>query len=258
MIAAPLVLAAVLQIARTPAAPTIGDPVTLTFPADVREVTLDERDGLEIASRSGNRVVVRIFRVGPMNLQGYFTPADGRPRRFHSLVIPVESVLKSGDTQQPSPLAPPMPLADDRRPWIAVACTAGVALIAWATLIILKRRRPAVLAARAPDDELLAALEAAARLGDRDARLIAAAEAVRLFLDRIGEAPRALTSGELATVLRGHGVAVRAVAIVEELLRAADAAKFSPWGAEIEDDRPITSQASAIRDAFAARAGGGA
>lgn len=256
MIATPLILAAVLQVTRTPPAPTIGDTVSVTFPADVREVTFDDREGLEIISRDGNRAVLRIFRVGPMGLQGYLTHADGRRLRFHSLEIPVQSVLKAGDSENPSPLAPPLPLPDDRRPWIAVACAAGAALIAWTALLFFKRRRPAMTAPASAGDELLAALEAAARLANRDARLIAAAEAVRRFLDGVGAAPRALTSGELATVLREHAVAGRAVEIVEQLLRAADAAKFSPWGSEIEDDRAIMSQAGAIREAFAPRAGG--
>ncbi|MHB0969012.1 MAG: hypothetical protein ACYC7A_14605 [Thermoanaerobaculia bacterium] len=256
MIAAPLILAAVLQVTRTPPAPTIGDTVSIAFPADVREVTFDDRDGLEIVSRNGNRAVVRIFRVGPMRLQGCLTHADGRRVRFHSLEIPVHSVLKAGDSEEPSPLAPPLPLPDDRRPWIAVACAAGAALLAWTALLLLKRRRPATILSTSPGDELLAALEAAARLADRDARLIAAADAVRRFLDGVGAAPRALTSGELATVLREHGVAGRPVEIVEQLLRAADAAKFSPWGSEVEDDRAIMSEAGAIREAFAPRAGG--
>lgn len=256
MIFAPVVLAAVLQVTRTPPAPTIGDTVSIAFPTDVREVTFDDREGLEIVSREGNRAVVRIFRVGPMSLQGYLTHADGRRVRFHSLEIPVHSVLKAGDSENPSPLAPPLALPDDRRPWIAVACAAGAALIAWTVLLLLKRRRPARAATASPGDELLAALEAAARLANRDARLIAAAEAVRRFLDGVGAAPRALTSGELATLLREHAVSGRAVEIVEQLLCAADAAKFSPWGSEIEDDRAIMSQAGAIREAFVPRAGG--
>jgi hypothetical protein len=256
MIGASLLLAAVLTVTRTPPAPTIGDVVSLAFPAEVRDITFDDREGLEIVSCDANRAVLRIFRVGPMGLQGYLTYADGRRVRFHSLEIPVQSVLKAGDSEKPSPLAPPVPLPDDRRPWIAVAWAAGAALLAWTALVLFKRRRPALSVTTSPGEELLAALEAAARLADRDARLIAAADAVRRFLDGVGAAPRALTSGELATVLREHAVAGRAVEIVEHLLRAADAAKFSPWGAEIDDDRAIVSQAGALRDAFAPRAGG--
>ena len=99
-----------------PAAPTVGDPVTITFPA---RVTLEKAQNYEVLSNDGTHVVVRTFLPAEFEVRG---TAEGQPVRVR---IPVKSVLGKGDLLAPAPLTPPRPLPYPRAPFVFIGLAAS-------------------------------------------------------------------------------------------------------------------------------------
>ena len=92
-------LLATLTVTSRPAAPTVGDLITLEFPAPV---TLEASPDYEIVSQQGARAIIRTFRPAPLVLHGVAGDV-----RFQNLVIPVRSVLDPNEPMTPAPLVPP-------------------------------------------------------------------------------------------------------------------------------------------------------
>jgi hypothetical protein len=128
-----MIVAALLLVAATfqPPAPTVGDPVTITFPAPV---TLAPSTDYEVISNDGNRVVVRTFAPKAFDVRGTMNGAAVR------VTIPIKSVLKANDPMNPAPLAAPRPMPYPRGPFIAMAIGALAAVLAW-TFVLLRARK---------------------------------------------------------------------------------------------------------------------
>src|SRR5438067_3095082 len=122
----PLLLFAAITF--TPARPTVGDPITVNFPAPV---TVQPSKDYEVVAQRGNSVVVRTFEPKTFAL---------RTNRG-DVMIPMSSVLKQGDMLAPAPLKPPRAEAYPRRPFIAIGIAALVAVLAWAAVFLFARRR---------------------------------------------------------------------------------------------------------------------
>src|SRR5687768_17539724 len=116
-----------------PVAPTVGDPITIQFAAPV---TLNSSPQFEIVSQQPTVVVIRSFQPKPF-------PISGRvgDTYFRNMVVPMKSVLKPNDTMEPAPLQPPMEPEYPRAPFIAIATAAGLALLTWAAVWWLARRK---------------------------------------------------------------------------------------------------------------------
>src|SRR5947208_3233968 len=76
-----------------PAAPTVGDPIAIDFPA---AVVLDKSPDFEIVSQRGAHVVVRTFEAKPFVLSERMGGVA-----FTNLVVPVRSVLREKDAMAP-------------------------------------------------------------------------------------------------------------------------------------------------------------
>lgn len=239
-----LTLALVTALFR-PAAPTVGDPVTIQFEAPVR---LDPSPDFELMSQSGPRVVIRTFKPEPLPLSGVAGNV-----RFRNLVLPMQSVLKPNDDMKPAPLVPPRPLAAPRAPyyWILGAALFAIAAWAWAW-----SRRSAKAAAPArvvpPAEAFRGAILKASKARQRWAAL---ADATRTYLAARGLARELTTSELLAEV----PVALDHVpqsereahaAAVADILRRGDYEKFSPWGAPEGDFDAVARRAMMLIDAF--------
>ena len=194
----------------SPAAPTVGDPITIEFS---EPVVVESSPAYEIVSQQGKRVVVRTF-----------VP---RPFMIHGVAIPVRSVLKKGDDLKPAPLTSPRASPYPRAPFIAIALAALLAIATWALAWWLARRplrvvEPVIPAAERYRRAVLALREDPSR-ADRWAAL---ANATRAYL---AEA-RAGLGSELTTTELVPRLDERE-RIVVEILRQGDMEKFSPWGA---------------------------
>lgn len=212
----PLVLA-IVTVTFSPAKPTVGDPVTVTF---AQRVQLDKAADYEIVSQRENVAVVRTFAPKPFALSGVTGDT-----RFRNLVIPVHSVLKQMDDLKPAPLAPPVAIPQPRLPWIAVALAAFAALLAWA--LVWWRTRERVVAAvpqLAPDERFRRAV-LALRNSAQPKRWAELATATRAYLADTRPALGAeLTSTELVSRWPDE--------LVRLILRQGDLEKFSKRGAE--------------------------
>jgi len=218
MIATVALLAAVTF---TPARPTVGDPVTVTFPAPV---TVQRSNDYEVVSARGNVVVVRSFEPKTFTL---------RTKDGEEVMIPIHSVLAANDKMQPAPLKPPVAENYPRAPFVAVGAAALVAILAWLGVALLARRKKA-------QPEIVIAPAERFRMDVAAARSWAAlADAVRRYLaatdPRLGSE---LTTREL--------LARRDDATVAEVLRQGDLEKFSPWGAMPADFRSLAARALVI------------
>ena len=69
-----------------PAAPTVGDPITIRFE---KPVTLDASPRYEIVAQHGNTVVIRTFDPRPFPISGRTGSVT-----FRNMVVPMKSVLK--------------------------------------------------------------------------------------------------------------------------------------------------------------------
>lgn len=203
-----------------PPVPTVGDPITVQFE---QPVVLDASDRYEVVSHDGKTVVVRTFRPEPFELSGRTGGVF-----FRKLMVPVTSVLESDDTMEPAPLKPPAPPADSRRPMVALASAAAVALLAWLGAIALSRRgrrAPAVVPELPAADRYRMAIAELRASPSISGRWAALADATRHYLASTEPALRIeLTTAELLRVARSrHDV-------IATILHHGDLEKFSPWG----------------------------
>jgi hypothetical protein len=204
-----------------PAAPTVGDPITIEFR---QPVALDQSTEYEIVSQQGTRVVVRTFQPRPFALSG-----RAGMTYFRNLHVPVRSVLKPNDALEPAPLKPPQIPPPPRLPWIATGITALVAALAWAAVVLLARRRSRALIIEpevAPAERFRRAVQMLCDDARHPQRWAALADATRLFLASLSpHLGTELTTAEILPRLdHAH------TAIVAEVLRQGDLEKFSPWG----------------------------
>lgn len=216
-----------------PAAPTVGDPITIEFE---RPVVLDKSDAYEVISHQGKRVVVRTFRPEPFELSGRAGDVH-----FRKLMVPVASVLPPGDGLKPAPLDPPVAPPVSRRPWTALGVASALAVLAWLATFLLARRIAiaAVMPPRMPAAERLRlAVEELRRNPSRPMRWAALADAVRWYLaatdPRLG---LELTTDE--TLRRAQGE----YAQLGLILNQGDLEKFSPWGARTADFDAVATSA---------------
>jgi hypothetical protein len=214
-----LVLVAAFTVTFSPSKPTVGDAITVTFPAPV---VLDASTEYEVVSRDGNTVVVRTFTPKPIELRGV---AAGNVR-FANVRIPVQSVLRQGDDLTPAPLVPPRAVAQPRLPWIAIALAALAASAAWVLVWRRGARVAVTLLPQVPPDERFrrAVLELRAN-ASHPRRWASLADETRLYL--------AATRPHLGIELTTTEVLPRLAAeerIVVEILRQGDLEKFSPAG----------------------------
>jgi hypothetical protein len=233
-----------MEVWVTPARPTVGDPITLTFPGATGRVELAQSEGYEIVRTEENRAVIRSFQPGPLEVAARLSAGE-REVLVPSLGIEIVSTLEEGDTLQPAPVRPPEPLPANRDAWIALGVAGAAMIVLWA-LVYLRRPRPISVPARprvAPSRELLRALEAAAALPPVESR-IAIGDATRAFLSRVDQAwGRELTSRELRRALRRARVREDLRGVVDTILLEADLEKFSTHGAPEIETRELVESA---------------
>jgi len=199
-----------------PAAPTVGDPIAIDFPAPV---ALDRSPSYEIVSQHGAHAIVRTFEAKPFVVSGRMGNVT-----FKNLVVPVRSVLKGKDTMTPAPLIAPRAEAFPVSVMIAIAIL--VALIAIVVAALLRRRKkPAAVVPEVPPAERFRKAVLALR-GEPDTpeRWAKLADALRDYLAATGGIGRELTTAEVVARMREP--------VVADVLRHGDREKFSPWGTE--------------------------
>src|SRR4051794_14999963 len=197
-----------------PAAPTVGDPIAIDFPAPV---VLDASPSYEIVAQRGAHVVVRTFEAKPFVLSGRMGDVA-----FTNLVVPVRSVLKEKDAMTPAPLIAPR--AEEFPQSVMIATAAIVLLVILAVVLLLRRRRtPIEVVPEVAPDERFRAVVLALR-DDPSARMRWAklADALRDYLAATRGVGRELTTAEV--LARQHDE------VVGRVLRQGDLEKFSPWG----------------------------
>lgn len=214
----------------SPASPTIGDVVTV----EVRHpnVAFAESEGIELVEAAGSRARLRMMRPGLQTVRFDVTAAARTVRLAFN--VTVASVLAPDDALKPAPLAPPEPVPYPRAAWAAIAFAAGAAIVSWAALVMLHRRRRAHAApitaqpVLSPREEFEVELHALAGRTDR-AAAIGLANATRQYLAAVDASlPLELTTSELLARLGGR------LAAVPKILRAGDRAKFAPWPASAD------------------------
>jgi len=197
-----------------PAAPTVGDPIAIDFPAPV---VLDKSPDYEIVSQRGAHVVVRTFEAKPFVLSGRMGGAA-----FTNLVVPVRSVLKEKDAMAPAPLIAPRREAFPRSVMIAIAI--AVLLAAGVVIALLTRKtKPIEIVPQLTPAERFRQTVLALR-DDEDAprRWARLADALRGYLAETSGVGRELTTSEVVARMRSD--------VVARALRHGDLEKFSPWG----------------------------
>lgn len=224
-----LAILAIVTATARPAAPAVGDLITVEFP---QAVVLDVSEEYEIVETRGKTVVVRTFEPRPFALSGTMGNV-----RFRNLRVPVQSVLKPKDDLKPAPLAPPVPVEAPRHPWIAIAAAAVVAAFAWA-LAWWRFRKPAMtIEPLLPADARFRQTVTALRNGPP--RWAALADATRAYLaathPNLG---LELTTSEL---LRRNDDPLLAT-----ILRQGDLEKFSPWGPQPMDFGSVAGRALSL------------
>jgi hypothetical protein len=227
-----ILVLALLTATLQPAQPSVGDRITITFPAPV---VLDASPSYSIVESAGNRVVLQTFAPRPFTVSGTMGVV-----RFRNMRVPVRSVLKQGDDLQPAPLAPPREVPYPRRPWIAIGAASLVALGAWGFLWWrIRRRKPVVLEPPlSAEDRYRRAVAALLAQPDGRQRWAALATETRAFL--------AATRPDLGTDLTTTELVPRLgeeAAVVREILRQGDLEKFSPRGAPRRDFDELAARA---------------
>ena len=205
-----------------PAAPTVGDPIAIDFPAPV---VLDKSPGYEVVSQRGAHVVVRTFEAKPFVLSGRMGDVA-----FTNLVVPVRSVLKTQDSMTPAPLIAPRGESFPTSVMIAMAVLAALVIAAIALLLRRRKPKPAVVVPEIPPAERFRAAVLALRdEADTPERWAKLADALRDYLAATSDVGRELTTSEV--LARRHD------AVVARILRHGDLEKFSPWGTEGDFDK---------------------
>ena len=206
-----------------PAAPTVGDPITIRFPAAVR---LDASRNYEIVSQGGNIAVIRSFQPQPFTISGRSGDVV-----FRNMVVPMRSVLKPNDSLTPAGLKPPRREPLPRAPFIAIALAALAAAAAWTIAALrpvkqIDQSTPALTAS----EQVRAAIASLRR--DDWARL---ADALRQYLAATSTLSLDMTTTEV--------LARRSERLIEEILRQGDLEKFSPWGPAPADFHELAQRA---------------
>jgi hypothetical protein len=207
-----LAILALAAVSIQPAAPKVGDLITVRFDGPVK--VQPSRD-YEIVSQKRNVVVVRTFAPKPFVL--LFANSTTNVR------VPVQSVLKPKDNLVPAPLAPPRPVPYPRAPFIALAIAALCAVAAWLALWLRARKPAEIVIPQLSADERFRRAVLALRTSPHARRWAVLADETRAYL----AATRAQLGPELTTteVLPRLADQER---VVEEILRQGDLEKFSP------------------------------
>lgn len=228
-----MILAALLAVTATfsPAAPTVGDPITIRFG---QPVVLDRSAEYEIVTQHDEVIVVRTFTPQSFALSGTTGGV-----RFLNLVVPVRSVMKKNDDFKPAPLAPPRRIAYPRAPFIAIGIAALCAIAAWALVWFRSRKRAVVVVPLIPAGERYRQAVLALRAAPADAqRWAALADATRAYLAETRPyLGKELTTTELVPRLADQE------RIAAEILRYGDFEKFSPWGAPERNFEEVADRA---------------
>ena len=226
-----ILVLALVTVTFSPPAPTVGDPITITFEAPV---TLDPSPSYDIVSQQGRRAVVRTFTPHSFALSGVTGSV-----RFRNLVVPVRSVLKKNDDMKPAPLAPPRASPYPRAPFIAIAIAALCAIATWLLAWLLSRRAVKLIEPPIPASERYRRAVLALRDNPTYAKRWAAlADATRVYLaeSRAGHSGD-LTTTEIVPRLSEHD------RVVAEILRQGDMEKFSREGAQPRDFDDVADRA---------------
>jgi hypothetical protein len=246
-----LVLALVVSgsVEYTPADPTVGDLVTITWP-DPGEgrLSLLPSEEFELVEATGGKTVVRSFRPGAIRVVGeILTP--GQQTQRHSVEIEIRSVLAENDDLRPAPLVLPKAPAPNRVARWAIAVAGVAALAAWILLVVVARRHAEQTGRGAagsgdPVTAWLERLQQIARLPDEEQRWRELADATRLLLPRIDASlgPE-LTTTEVIETLGARRFDAGSLALVERILHGGDWAKFSPFGAPRDASSSVLSSA---------------
>jgi hypothetical protein len=227
-----ILVLALLTATLQPAQPSVGDRITITFPAPV---VLDASPRYSIVESAGNRVVLQTFEPRPFSLSGTMGAV-----RFRNMRVPVRSVLKPGDDLQPAPLAAPRQVPYPRKPWIAIGVALAAALLAWGLLWWrLRRRKPVIVEPPLTAEERYRrAVAALLAQPDRRQRWAALATETRAFL----AATRPNLGSDLTTTELVPRLGEEAE-LVREILRQGDLEKFSPRGAPQRDFDELAAKA---------------
>ncbi|HEX8172401.1 MAG TPA: hypothetical protein VF824_17840 [Thermoanaerobaculia bacterium] len=228
-----LAILALVTATYRPAAPTVGDPIAIDFPAPV---VLDASRDYEVVSQQGRRVVVRTFAPRPFALSGTIGTT-----RFRNLIVPVVSVIKPNDDRKPAPLVAPRAAAYPRAPFLYIALAALCALAVW--LLVWRRSRRAVAAPEEPalpaDERFRRAIAALRANPSRPKRWALLADETRALL----AATRPHLGSDLTTSELLPRVAGDERELVEAILRQGDLEKFSPAGAAPRDFDALAARA---------------
>jgi hypothetical protein len=196
-----------------PAAPTVGDPIAIDFPAPV---VLDKAADYEVVSQRGAHVVVRTFEAKPFVLSGRMGDVS-----FTNLVVPVRSVLRPKDAMTPAPLVAPRREAFP----MSVAIAVGVVVVliaAVVALLVRRRKKPVVVVPEILPGERFRAAVLALRDDDSPMRWARLADALRDYLAATSGVGREMTTSEVVARVPSE--------VVARVLRHGDQEKFSPWG----------------------------
>jgi hypothetical protein len=212
-----LAILALAGITIQPAAPKVGDLITVRFAAPV---TLEKSPDYEVVSQTGNVIIVRTFVPKPFALHG----TSGASR--FTVTVPVQSVLKPKDDLKPAPLAPPRPVAYPRMPFVAIAVAALCAVAVWTAVWLRSRKRNEAIVPSMSADERFRRAVLALRASPSPRPWAALADETRAYLaatrPRLG---KELTTKELLPRLADDE------RVVEDILRQGDLEKFSTTGA---------------------------
>lgn len=213
-----------------PARPTVGDPITIRFPAPV---VLDRSPDYEIVSQRGSTVVIRTFQPRRFAISGRSGDV-----LFRNMIVPVRSVLKPNDDMKPAPLKPPVREPYPRTPLVAIAIAALAAIAAWTVAALRREKKVPVVPALPPGEQFRAAVLALRRNPRTPMRWARLADALRAYLAATTELTRDLTTSEV--------IARSPARVVVDILRQGDLEKFSPWGPAPADFDALAAQALAL------------
>lgn len=234
-----------------PAAPTVGDPISIRFEEERAKITIAPSDQYEIVKSGASPAVVRAFRPGTLAVRGRVESANGT-FGFRDLKVEIRSVLAEDDSMEPAPFRPPAELpANETARW-AIGIAALAALALWVAVWRVRDAAPApgitVRAGVAPRAEYLAELRRARAL-DLHPSLVVIGGALRRFLARVHPSfGIELTSRELRRELRRQRVRDDLVGTVDRVLLEADLEKFSPWGAPEVDREELIGSAERLAE----------
>jgi hypothetical protein len=208
-----------------PAAPTVGDPIAIDFPAPV---VLDKSPDYEVVAQRGAHVVVRTFDAKPFVLSGRMGDVA-----FTNLIVPVRSVLKEKDPMTPAPLVGPRGEPFPRSVLMAIAIAA--LLVAGIVIALLRgKKKPVEIVPEVAPAERFRQAVLALRDDETPMRWARLADALRDYLAATGDVGRELTTSEVVARMSSD--------VVARILRHGDLEKFSPWGTQGDFDA-VTDEA---------------